>query len=222
MEKAMVPSCSGVGKEELADEGEDDKNMPSSRYDKAKGAKVLGVRVDWVKLRKKLTSRSDSQRIVFWQGSIPGEILSASLGVADNGHANRKLFVHFHPRPHEKVSQPAKLHDGSLEKASETDSESSSSELSNSPAFVMSNSSPLSDSKPQTMSKEERRQVAEEHVRELEGMTQEELVEFLKKTGHWGDSESEARLRRKLPNSHCSSPSFAVTSSKLLLESVIS
>ncbi|EGD94965.1 hypothetical protein TESG_08361 [Trichophyton tonsurans CBS 112818] len=70
MEKAMVPSCSGVGKEELADEGEDDKNMPSSRYDKAKGAKVLGVRVDWVKLRKKLTSRSDSQRIVFWQGSV--------------------------------------------------------------------------------------------------------------------------------------------------------
>lgn len=47
-------------------------------------------------------------------------------------------------------------------------------------------SSPLSDSKPQTMSKEERRQVAQEHLTKLEGMTQEELVELLKKTGHWG------------------------------------
>ncbi|EZF48535.1 hypothetical protein H103_07763 [Trichophyton rubrum CBS 288.86] len=51
-------------------------------------------------------------------------------------------------------------------------------------------SSPLSDSKPQTMSKEERRQVAQEHLTKLEGMTQEELVELLKKTGHWGIAES--------------------------------
>ncbi|KAM5463454.1 hypothetical protein MauCBS54593_007448 [Microsporum audouinii] len=67
-------------------------------------------------------------------------------------------------------------------------SESSSSGLSGSPTHLTNNSSvasPLSDSKPQIMSKEERHQVFQQHLKKIDSMTQEELVEFLKKAGHW-------------------------------------
>ncbi|EFR05472.1 hypothetical protein MGYG_08485 [Nannizzia gypsea CBS 118893] len=69
-------------------------------------------------------------------------------------------------------------------------SESLSSEFSGSPALTHATSnpsvsSPPSDSKPQIMSKEDRHQVFQEHLKKIESMTQEELVEFLKKAGHW-------------------------------------
>ncbi|KAK2865413.1 hypothetical protein FQN49_003609, partial [Arthroderma sp. PD_2] len=69
-------------------------------------------------------------------------------------------------------------------------SESSSSELSGSPALthITSNSSvssPPVDSKPQITSKEGRHQVFQQHLKKIDSMTQEELVEFLKKAGHW-------------------------------------